>query len=268
MGDYRDFYEIMDRIEKGDVDSTYKAKMKDSDKIRTIKIFNKKFYCDYVDFSKIIKIMKIVQGENQENLNTIKFFESFETEDEFVLVEEFYDEELEKLRKEKKTFSVETIKEILTQLNNTFKIMDKNKIVHRDIKPENIFITYKNKEKSEYTIKLGRYEVSDFILNEYLDLIVGTHNYMAPEILAEEKYNEKCDLWSLGVVIYLLCFNEFPYHGTSKDLLRQYKSSERKTFKKSGNDALDDLIRKLLVPDPKERIGWKDYFGHQFFIGK
>ena len=141
--------------------------------------------------------------------------------------------------------------------------MDKNKIVHRDIKPRNIFIFYKNDEKSEFTVKLGIYLTSDFISNEYFDLLVGTAEFMAPEI-SNFKYNEKCDLWSLGVIIYLLCFNEFPFHSNYP----MFKSPELKTLEKSGNEDLDDLISKLLVKDPKERIGWKEYFEHPFFVGK
>ena len=104
----------------------------------------------------------------------------FETEDEFAIVEESYDEDLEQLANRKKTFNAEEIKEILTQLNNTFKIMDKNKIVHRDIRPRNIFIFYQNEEKSEFTVKLGRYILSDFISNDYLDLCCGSPKFIAP----------------------------------------------------------------------------------------
>ena len=210
--------------------------------------------------------MKLAEGKNHENENTIKYFESFETDDEFAIVEELYDEDLSKLLTLKKTFSIEEIKKILSQLNNTFRIMHKNKIVHRDIKPETIFIKYKNEEKSDYIVKLGDYYVSDIITNEYLDLSVGTPTYMAPEVRNGGKYNEKCDLWSLGILIYMLYFNENPFklkvHSTPMD------SSDMEKLKKSSNDCLDDLIRKLLVIDPKERIGWTEYFEHPFFTGK
>ena len=167
--------------------------------------------------------MQLAEGENGENENTIKYFESFETDDEFAIVEELYDEDLSKLLKRKKTFSVEEIKKILNQLNNTFRIMCKNKIVHRDIKPETIFINYKNEEKSEYIVKLGEYYISDIITNEHLDLIVGTPGYIAPETIIGDKYNEKCDLWSLGIVIYMLYFNENPFK--SNNHFGPYKSS-------------------------------------------
>ena len=233
--------------------------------MRVIRRFNKKDngdFLQYFDFPKVCNIMQLAEGENHENENTIKYFETFETDDEIAIVEELYDEDLSQLLKRKKAFNDQEIKVILNQLNNTFRIMFKNKIVHRDIKPETIFINYKNEGKSEYIIKLGEYYVSDIITNEYLDLMVGTTGYMAPEITIGDKYNEKCDLWSLGILIYVLYFNEVPFK------LKALQSSDMEKLKKSSNDCLDDLIRKLLVIDPKERFGWAEYFEHPFFTGK
>ena len=267
--DFRDYYEIIDKLEVGEFEESYKVKKKSSGEMRVIKRFNKKGednMLKYLDLPKVCNIMKLAEGENHENENTIKYFESFETDDEFAIVEELYDEDLFALIKRKKTFNVEEIKKILSQLNNTFRIMHKNKIVHRDIKPENIFLNYKNEEKSEYVVKLGDYCVSDIITNEYLDLMVGTAVYMAPEIINGGKYNEKCDLWSLGILIYMLYFNEKPFK--SKAHSAPIDSSDLEKLKKSSNDCLDDLIRKLLVIDPKERIGWTEYFEHPFFTGK
>ena len=268
--DFRDYYEIIDKFACGSFEEeSYKIKKKSTGEVRVIRRFNKKGEDNclkYLDLPKVCNIMQLAEGENGGNENTIKYFESFETDDEFAIVEELYDEDLSKLLARKKTFNVEEIKKILTQLNNTFRIMGKNKIVHRDIKPETIFINYKNEEKTEYIVKLGEYYVSDIITNEYLDLTVGTPGYMAPEIRICDKYNEKCDLWSLGIVIYMLYFNEKPFK--SNNHLAPNKSSDLEKLKKSSNDCLDDLIRKLLVIDPKERIGWTEYFEHPFFAGK
>ena len=172
------------------------------------------------------------------------------------------DENIEKfLRKRDQGLSAQEILEILTQLNNTFKIMVNNLIVHRDIKLQNIFIKYKNIEKIEYIVKLGNYEVSTRLnsLDQKMDLNVGTRAYMAPEILKDDYYDGKCDLWNLGVTIYLCLFKEFPTR------LAYYNVVEiKEPLKSSGNELLDDLIKKLLVKDPTNRITWEKYFEHPF----
>ena len=143
--------------------------------------------------------------------------------------------------------------------------MVNNLIVHRDLKLESIFIKYKNTEKNEYIIKLGNYDVSIRLtsLNEKIDIMVGTPFYMAPEIKTEASYDGKCDLWSLGVLIYFLLFKEFPIKQIPEASV--FEKYDQKSLKASGNELLDDLIKKLLEKDPRKRINWEQYFEHPFF---
>jgi len=88
---------------------------------------------------------------------------------------------------------------------------------------------------------------------------------MAPEVLEGEKYNYECDLWSLGVIIYLLYFKNYPYTGANEFSLRnQIRSLGRRILKSSGNNNFDDLIRGLLTSDPNKRLTWEQYFNHPF----
>ena len=87
---------------------------------------------------------------------------------------------------------------------------------------------------------------------------------MAPEVLQRKEYSMKADLWSVGIIIYLLLFKDVPYSGNNEfEILKQIISN--KPLKKCGNNLLNDLIDKLLVVDPNLRIGWNDYFNHPFF---
>ena len=71
---------------------------------------------------------------------------------------------------------------------------------------------------------------------------------------------------SLGIIIYLLYFQEPPYNGhTFIAILNLIKNFWKKAFKKPGNLHLDDLIDKLLEFNPDKRITWEDYFNHPFF---
>ena len=90
-----------------------------------------------------------------------------------------------------------------------------------------------------------------------VDFTVNTMTYLAPKVLEDLRYDGKVDLWSLGVSIYVLLFKEFP--NKVKD------AASQKLVKTSGNELLDDLLKKLLVKDPANRITWEQYFEHPFF---
>lgn len=83
-------------------------------------------------------------------------------------------------------------------------------MVHRDIKPENIMIGADNEIK---LIDFGLSKVCSHIAK--LKTIAGTAYYMAPEVL-DGNYNFKCDIWSLGVIMYLLVSGYLPFQGENK----------------------------------------------------
>ena len=149
--------------------------------------------------------------------------------------------------------------------------MNDNRIAHRDLKPDNILIKYENKEKTKYTYKISDYGISKQLisLSRQFSTNAGTLKYMAPEILKGEKFETKCDLWSLGVIIYSLLFAKFPYNGvTDLAIINQIKADGQNGLQKTNNRDMDDLIKRLLTEDPKNRISWNDYFNHSFFKKK
>ncbi len=75
------------------------------------------------------------------------------------------------------------------------------KILHRDIKTNNIFLT------ASRVVKIGDFGVSKELTStgEMADTVIGTPCYMSPEILSDQKYDAKSDVWALGCVLYELC---------------------------------------------------------------
>ena len=89
---------------------------------------------------------------------------------------------------------------------------------------------------------------------------------MAPEILEGKEYTNKCDLWSLGIIIYQLFFKNTPYNGINEfEVLKEIKKTKKNNVNRFNNTYLDDLVRKMLIEDPEKRITWKEYFDHPFF---
>ena len=272
-------------IGNGTFSSVHKAKVKGKEEYVALKLADKekiklglrKDYCkqniekEYYQTANLdneIKYMKIC-GKNNEN--SVKYIQHFETENEFIIVMELCDMNLIDFIQFKKEFTMSEIYEFLCQLNNTFKIMKENNIAHRDLKLQNILVKYKNKEKTEYIYKITDYGISKELLSlsKRFTSKVGTVNFMAPEVLNEEKYDVECDLWSLGVIIYILFFKNYPYPAMNEmALIKQINSLGQKTFKTSENKDFDNLIKGLLTSNPKERLTWEQYFNHPFFGNK
>ena len=259
-GKWCEYYDWIEIIGNGGFGCVFKAKNKKTNEYRAIKIIKDELKESFINEVNIME--KCCYNNN----NSIKIYEKYNSNNEFAIVMELCDCNLkQKLYKSPNGFKTNEIKKILTQLNNTFRIMMENKIIHRDIKLENILV--KN-ENSDYTVKLTDYGVSKQLitLKQECQTGTGTLLIMAPEILQGEKYDNKCDLWSIGVIIYQLCFKEFPYKGeNSYALSNKIKNIGQKHFKKTDDPNLDDLIRKLLVANPSKRLSWKEYLEHPFF---
>ena len=212
------------------------------------------------------KKMKMLENNNN-NKNTVKFFEYFDSKTDFAVVMEKCDTDLNHIFNN--SFSLEEIKELLNQLNNTFKIMLKNEIMHGDLKLENILTKTDN---NNLIYKLTDYGISKkfFEMNRRLMGWGPAPEYSAPEILSGKDYNSSCDLWSLGIILYTLYFKTKPYEGNHYyEVLNDInKKGQLNLHQLSGDDNFGHLIRRLLTFDPKDRITWKEYFEHPFLKGE
>ena len=278
--DYRKFYTIEEEIGKCAFGFVYKAIKNDNGEERAIKIISKVNFntnvsnieeTSYTTYIKYIKNeidnMTIAQGINKDNQNTVKLYEYFDMRNEFAIIMELCDCDLAHILKERnEKFEINEILEILTQLNNTFKILVEKKVIHRDLKLQNILLKKNNGQNIWKLIDYGVSRQFVTLSRQSYTKYVGTISYMAPEILEGKEYNNKCDLWSLGIIIYNLYFKKMPYKGdTIIAVFNNIKASEKKVLEKTGDENLDDLIDKLLEVNPEKRISWKDYFEHKFF---
>lgn len=88
------------------------------------------------------------------------------------------------------------------------KVLHENKIIHRDIKSANLFLAEDGK-----TVKLGDMNIAKIIKDKFASTQIGTPYYLAPEIWNNQKYDFKCDVFSLGVVIYEMTALKYPFNG-------------------------------------------------------
>ena len=219
---------------------------------------------EIIKFNRELSIMKKCYCEN-----SVEVYGYFDTEKYFIIVMELCDNTLFKeLAKTQNGFAPKKIREILLQLNNVFRIMNDNNIVHRDIKLNNILVKYLNDEKTKFKVLLSDYGVSNQLssMAQRYKTHAGTKVIMAPEILEGKQYDNKCDLWSLGVIIYQLYTKKLPYTGVlDNEILSKINELGQSVLENINDERLKDLLSKLLVKDPKNRISWKEYFEHDFF---
>ena len=142
------------------------------------------------------------------------------------------------------------------------------RIVHRDIKPENIMITHRESNGLLH-IKLIDFGTAKlFEKGNKHRAMVGSSYYIAPEVL-KGKYDEECDLWSIGVIMYMLLCGVPPFDGEEEEeILRSISRGKYDTsseaYQKLSNNA-KDLITKLLKFDPSERITAREALLHPWF---
>ena len=209
-------------------------------------------------FWKEVEIMRKIQSPY-----SVKLYNVLPSLHYFNMVEELCDGDLyTELMKRPNGFSTEEVRRIMIQLNDAFAQMQKHKIVHRDLKVQNVFIKYT--KRPEFDVKLGDYGFSKELSDDITATKLGTPITMAPEILMNRAYTSKADLWSIGVIIYHLLFKDLPFKGRNEVMILQ-NILHNNIPRNPTDQLLNDLIHRLLVVDPRERITWKDYFAHPFF---
>ena len=151
--------------------------------------------------------------------------------------------------------------------------LHENKILHRDIKLENIMISDKEKDNSTgeelFWVKIIDFGTAKlFEKNKKEKDVVGSSYYIAPEVL-KQNYNEKCDTWSVGVILYMTLVGRAPFDGKDdEEIINKistvdYNKDEPKLIKHSPE--VRDLVSKLLEKDIDKRYSAKEALEHPWF---
>jgi eukaryotic-like serine/threonine-protein kinase len=124
-------------------------------------------------------------------------------------------------------------------------------VVHRDVSPHNIILSY------DGAVKLLDFGVAMSAVTEHAeDMIVGKWLYMSPETTTTKQVDHRSDLFSLGVILYLLCSGYLPFTGREpKDIVRKIRAGQYKPLQELASvpDRLVTLLNRLLAPNPDDR---------------
>ena len=174
--------------------------------------------------------------------------------------------------KENKYLKEEVCAYLMKQIFSAVDFCHEKKIIHRDLKPENVLIESEEEARKEFfTVKLIDFGTSDKMKKgQKLDLQVGTPYYTAPEVLNNKGYNEKCDLWSCGVMMYLMLCGKQPFNGENDDEIYEKIHLCKIDFNDEEWDNIShdakDLIKKLLIKDVNKRLSAKKALNHPWIV--
>jgi len=210
--------------------------------------------------------------KNLDHPDIVRITEFYNTENSYYLINEYckYGELYEQVKNE---FSETQIAVMFRQILSGIAYLHSNNIIHRDLKLENILIS--DIEKSITTNEdLFLVKIIDFGTAKIFDknkiprAIVGSIYYIAPEVILK-KYGKECDMWSLGVILYMFIVGHAPFDGRSnRDIMEKIKGGKylknEKRWKKASNE-VKDLINKLLVLEPEKRLTAFEALRHPWF---
>lgn len=256
IGDYM----LTKIIGKGSFSNVYKANHKDDiNKLYAIKVIRLKGLHKKIinNLDSEINIMMKIQHENITKLHDV-----IKTNNHIYLIMDFCDGgDLHQYIKKNGKFDENNSKQIFLQIVNGIRFLHSNNLIHRDLKPHNILLS------SNGNIKIADFGFITIDTNNMLDTLCGSPIYMAPEILSFKKYDAKVDLWSCGIILFEMLTSYPPF--TAVNHIQLLQTIETTDFKIPDDVIISnecmDLLKSLIVVNPKYRISFQNFFIHPFF---
>lgn len=221
---------------------------------RAVKII-KKFSQENLDRDWINRQVEIFQSLDHPNI--LRLYEFFESFDRYYLVMEYFEGgDLYSRITVSKKLEEKQVSSIMKQILAGVQYLHSKGIIHRDLKPENILM--ENKANEDSSLKIIDFDTAVFCsVDSQTKGMTGSVYYIAPEVF-DGFYNEKCDLWSCGVIMYILLSGTPPFTGLSSyqivSRIRKAKYSLEDSVWSHISPSGKLLLQKLLEKDPKKRI--------------
>lgn len=247
----RDHYKIKEKISEGGFGTVYIAKHIQTKKKRAVKcILLKGPNGDIESLLREVNILK-----QMDHINIIKVHEIYidslylNIVTELCLGGELYDRIINA-----GLVSENQAARYMLQMVSAVQYLHLNNLVHRDLKPENMLFSTRDENSPLKLIDFGT--CKHFEKNGRINERVGSPYYIAPEVISGN-YNEKCDIWSLGVILYVILSGSPPFNGKNENeillsIAEQELLFEGSKWKKISPEVID-LIRLMLQKNPEKR---------------
>lgn len=262
---YNNRYETICTLASGAFGTVIKSKDKETNNIVAVKVLSKEKY-EKSALTQLRREVGVLKMSNHPNI--VKFYDFYETEDKiYIIMEYIKNGTLRDYMDKNKSITEKEAKTIIYYLLQAVEYLHKLDICHRDIKPENIMLC----DDSNFS----SLKVIDFGLSTKLEKneksFCGTVKYMAPEIFLNENYSKKVDIWSIGIICYMLLNDScHPIYvkGDTKQVFAS-KLVENTTIvmkKKTVSRLAKNMLSHLLERDPKARYTAEMALKHRWFL--
>ncbi|KAI4307047.1 hypothetical protein L6164_030277 [Bauhinia variegata] len=252
-------YELGNEVGRGHFGHTCRAKAKKGElkgQEVAVKIISKAKMTTAIaieDVRREVKILKALSGHT----NLVKFHDAFEDANNVYIVMELCEggELLDRILARGGRYSEEDAKSIVAQILDVVAFCHLQGVVHRDLKPENFLFVSKDGDAPMKVIDFG---LSDFVRpDQRLNDIVGSAYYVAPEVL-HRSYSVEADLWSIGVITYILLCGSRPFwarteSGIFRSVLRANPNLDDSPWPSVSPEA-KDFVKRLLNKDHRKRM--------------
>ena len=262
-GSVRKFYKIREEVSSEKFSTKFKCQ-----NIKTKKRYLAKFFTvsevDEAAREAFLKEAKLLQESDHPNI--VKVVDIFQDTLNTVIIVEYCKggELLERVRREE-DLTEDQIATYLKEITSAIAYLHSKGIVHRDIRPESFVFLDNERNSSLKLVDFGscKHFEKDIGMLER----IGTPYYMAPEVVFDS-YNEKCDIWSIGVILYMLLSGTPPFEGSSEEEIMQSVLTtdlnfKAKRWKKISAEA-KDLIRHMLTKSVPDRFTATEVLNHPF----
>ncbi|KAG7364801.1 serine/threonine protein kinase [Nitzschia inconspicua] len=252
---FDDEYEVLRKIRKGSCATVYECRHKGTKEIFAVKIIRRaKLKPSEDEF--VLNEVSIMQSLSAYGEYVVQLLDFYEEPEYFYLVMDYMGAGDVFDRILKKTKYAESDARKLTKiLLKATQCMHEAGVAHRDLKPQNLLLS---SEEDDAKIKITDFGFARRVHTpQSLTSRCGTPTFVAPEILKNIPHDQSADLWSIGVIVYLLLVGYPPFmKDTQAELFQQIRSCDWKFHKNDwaniSTEAME-LIEHLLVPDPVQR---------------
>ncbi|KAI0397857.1 putative MEK1 protein [Xylariaceae sp. FL0594] len=202
----------------------------------------------------------------------VKFLDWFESKDKYYIVTELATggELFDRICKRGK-FTENDASETIKQILGAVDYLHSKNIVHRDLKPENLLYQTSDPDSDLVLADFGIAKMLDN-KDDVLTTMAGSFGYAAPEIMLKKGHGKAVDMWSLGVITYIILCGYSPFRAENlQDLIEECSQSEVKFHERYWRDVSDDakdFVLRLLKPNPEERWTSQQALKHPWLNGE
>eukprot|EP00177_Eucheuma_denticulatum_P006862 GFKZ01012495.1.p1 GENE.GFKZ01012495.1~~GFKZ01012495.1.p1 ORF type:complete len:417 (+),score=80.62 GFKZ01012495.1:234-1484(+) len=264
----KDYYALVRTIGQGHFGKVLLAKDRFTKEKFAVKVI-KKDSTELRSQTLIQRELDILRVVNHENI--VRLYDLFDVQDRLYFVLEFMagGALYEVLSSNEMVFSEERASHIIKDILQGLAYLHEKGIVHRDVKPENILTTGKT---WPFTSKLADFGLSNFLNKGALESKVGTPYFCAREVVTNESYGSKADLWSLGVVAYEMLSGRKPFEGTHTKSVLYAILDGRYSFPTKNWQHISfearDFISKLICIDVNRRMSAVEALQHPWIVNE